>query len=153
MREDLDIKLVEKFPLIFSGKYGGLCVSNGWYPILEAACYQIQGHIDTQSDRIKWANKFNEELEYARANDFEDWDEWKPRESREVPEPVPQFVATQVKEKFGTLRFYSVGGDDFTNGVICMAESMSARMCEVCSAPAVTGQDRGWIRTVCEEHS
>lgn len=64
---------------------------------------------------------------------------------------IPQVVAEQVKEKFGTLRFYTSGGDRLTQGMIWFAEGMSGRVCETCGKP---GQRRGggWIRTLCDEH-
>lgn len=64
---------------------------------------------------------------------------------------VPQTVAAQVKEKFGGLRFYVDGGDEYIHGAIAMAETMSFRICEECGKPG----DRvggGWIRTLCDEH-
>ncbi len=64
---------------------------------------------------------------------------------------VSQVVATQVKEKFGTLRFYYNGGDDVIDGMVRMAESMSAVTCEECGAPGTTG-GQGWITTRCETH-
>ena len=61
-------------------------------------------------------------------------------------------IATQVKEKYGTLRFYYTGGDDFIDGVVSMAESMSAKICETCGAP---GQLREgfWLKTLCDAHA
>jgi len=38
----------------------------------------------------------------------------------------------QVKEKFGTLRFYAAGEDDFISGLIWMAEALSGILCETC---------------------
>ena len=64
-------------------------------------------------------------------------------------EVVAQVTLDQVKEKFGTLRFYYTGGDDVIDGMVRMAESMSGVMCEECSAPAKT-HGPGWIRTICE---
>ena len=64
-------------------------------------------------------------------------------------EVVPQVTLDQVKEKFGTLRFYYSGGDDEISGMVRMAESMSSVMCEECSAPAET-HGPGWIRTICK---
>jgi hypothetical protein len=61
----------------------------------------------------------------------------------------PQFRFTQVKEKFGTLRLYSEGSDDYTDGVVAMAEPMSAVTCEQCGAPG-TQNKGGWISTLCE---
>lgn len=161
MREELDKQLCEKFPDIFKNRNApmnqtcmcwGFSCGDGWYPIIEAMCSNIQWHIDWRLEQIDYAHRFNAELEEARVNDFENWPDWKMRETQKVPEPVTPVVAIQVKEKFGTLRFYYSGGDDFVRGVVRMAESMSARMCEVCSAPATSDPNNGWARTVCSEH-
>jgi hypothetical protein len=58
----------------------------------------------------------------------------------------------QVKEKFGGLRFYYNGGDDYIRGLASMAESMSTSTCEECGAP---GKQRGrsWIYTACDAHA
>jgi hypothetical protein len=64
---------------------------------------------------------------------------------------IPQVVAEQVKEKFGTLRFYTSGGDRLIDGMIWFAESMSGRICETCAKPA-TLRNAGWIVTLCDEH-
>ena len=63
----------------------------------------------------------------------------------EDPEVI-QVEATQVKEKYGTLRFYYLGGNEYINGLISMAESMSAVTCETCGSP---GKSSGgsWIRS------
>jgi hypothetical protein len=160
MREELDKKLCEKYPLIFAQRNGnmretcmcwGFCCGDGWYNILDAMCANIQGHINNRLDSIKWAEKWNAELAEAEANDFEDWPDWKSREPRKIPEPIAQVVATQVKEKFGGLRFYYSGGDELIDGVVRMAESMSDRTCEECGAPG-THTTGGWIQTLCEEH-
>ena len=71
--------------------------------------------------------------------------DWKNRKE----EIVAQVTLDQVKEKFGTLRFYYSGGDDAIDGMVRMAESMSGVTCEECSAPAQT-HGPGWIRTICE---
>lgn len=71
--------------------------------------------------------------------------DWKNKNS----EVVAQVTLDQVKEKFGTLRFYYSGGDDVIDGMVRMAESMSGVTCEECSAPAKT-HGPGWIRTICE---
>jgi hypothetical protein len=59
------------------------------------------------------------------------------------------FRFSQVKEKWGTLRIYYSGGDEFVMGVISMAEAVSAVTCERCGAPGKTN-DSGWISTLCE---
>ena len=58
---------------------------------------------------------------------------------------------TQIKEKFGTLRFYTGPTDDRIQGMIDFAEQMSTVMCEQCGKP---GQLRklSWMQTLCDEH-
>lgn len=64
----------------------------------------------------------------------------------------PQVVATQVKEKFGTLRFYTQGENDGQRGMIRLAQSMSARICECCgSTRDVEETEIGWVKTLCGE--
>lgn len=48
---------------------------------------------------------------------------------------APQGRVVQVKEKFGTLRFYYRGGNDYACGLVDMAVAMSERICETCGAP------------------
>jgi hypothetical protein len=99
---------------------------DGWYQIIDSLCANIQSHIDWQNENFAKGYPRYEKL-------------------------VPQVVATQVKEKFGTLRFYYNGGDDVIDGMVRMAESWSAVACEECGAPG-TQNSRGWIKTLCETH-
>jgi hypothetical protein len=63
---------------------------------------------------------------------------------------VEQVEATQVKEKFGSLRFYVQGGDDNTEEMIGKAEAQSYKICEACSSTEKVFQTKGWIRTTCK---
>jgi len=58
----------------------------------------------------------------------------------------------QVKEKYGTLRFYvsSVGQDVWD--VIDAVERESGTICEVCGEPGKTRYDMSWYMTLCESH-
>lgn len=60
-----------------------------------------------------------------------------------------QVEVLQVKEKFGSLRFYISGGDEHIHGMIEMAERVSARTCEECGAPGKMN-GKGWLRVRCE---
>ena len=60
--------------------------------------------------------------------------------------------AVQVKEKFGGLCFYTYGGDDYIDGLVSMAESMSYYICTECSNPSEKqDNNRGWIYTLCKK--
>lgn len=56
----------------------------------------------------------------------------------------------QVKEKYGGLRIYFSGGDEYVEGIISMAEAMSYKICEICSNKGETNKG-GWISTLCED--
>ena len=58
----------------------------------------------------------------------------------------------QVKEKFGALRFYVTGSDYMIDGMICMAEYMSSRICEECGDKGHLRYG-GWIKTACDKHA
>jgi len=64
-------------------------------------------------------------------------------------EVVPQVTVDQVKEKFGTLRFYYTGGDDYIRGMVALAESLSGVTCESCGNPSEVQNDSGWMRSIC----
>jgi hypothetical protein len=65
----------------------------------------------------------------------------------------PQVIAFQVKEKFGTLRFYADGADQRQAGAIQMAELLSGMICEVCgNRGTLHRRASGWLRTRCEDH-
>lgn len=57
----------------------------------------------------------------------------------------------QIKEKFGGLRIYYSGGDDYISGTIRMAEEMSYKICEVCGQKGQPNKN-GWISTLCDIH-
>jgi len=75
----------------------------------------------------------------------------------------PQVEAEQVKEKFGTLRFYHTfykSGNckyEYMNGVIDFACFLSGYICERCGSVDNVTQTEGWIKSLCkkcmEEHN
>lgn len=62
------------------------------------------------------------------------------------------FADDQVKEKFGTLRFYASGADSRTARIIAGAEWLSGAVCDTCGAPGSI-RPGGWIRTACDAHA
>jgi len=62
-----------------------------------------------------------------------------------------QVVAFQVKEKFGTLRFYVDSFDEKQGAYINFAESMSSKICERCGTiKDVKLRGGGWLQTLCD---
>ena len=172
MQNELDNRLFDKYPKIFRNSHG-FEIDNGWYNIVDKLCNNIQSHIDWGRKTRARALRFNRALKRAIAGDRTSItnfyfykgevpvDHWigdrinqhiRDEEYREVPEIVQQVVAVQVKEKFGTLRFYYSGGNEYVSGLVAMAESMSGVTCERCGTPGRL-QGRGWIKTLCEQHA
>jgi hypothetical protein len=58
--------------------------------------------------------------------------------------------ASQVKEKFGTLRFYMSAETDEMSAAIREAERKSAVTCEICGQPGKS-REGGWILTLCDK--
>jgi len=137
MTEENDKALCQKYPQIFRDRRSdpqqtrmcfGFEHDDGWYDIIDTLCGTIQHHLD-------WKRGLDE---FKTLTD-EEWDE------------SHGTVAVQVKEKWGGLRFYVSNSDDYINGAITLAESLSLRTCEQCGAPGKL-RGRGWVRTLCDEH-
>jgi hypothetical protein len=60
-------------------------------------------------------------------------------------------IAVQVKEKYGTLRFYVNGGTDEIFNWIDEAETKSEKTCEVCGDPGEL-KTSGWCMVRCSKH-
>ncbi len=179
MSPEKDEELCKKYPKIFKDRYAdmrttamcwGFECGDGWYNIIDKLCSNIQGHIDWKRKERCRNLRYNRALKAALAGDtssllryhsyrgqVSDWTLERVHEDiskhtyREVTEKIPQVVAEQVKEKFGGLRFYYRGGDEYISGLAAMAESMSYVTCETCGNPGKSTSG-GWIKTVCEEH-
>ena len=59
---------------------------------------------------------------------------------------------TQVKEKFGGLRFYINGGSDEMYNKITEAEKLSHETCELCGEKGELRTKIRWFTTLCDEH-
>lgn len=58
----------------------------------------------------------------------------------------------QIKEKFGTLRFYIDRGSEEMDARIHKAEVESSTVCELCGEPGERTIIDGWFSTVCQRH-
>ena len=62
-----------------------------------------------------------------------------------------EFRFAQIKEKFGTLRVYCYGSDDYIDGAIRMAEEMSSVTCEITGSVGQLCKSGYWYRTLSSE--
>jgi len=174
MNTDLDQTLCTKYPKLFRDRHApmtetcmcwGFDCGDGWYNIIDQLCWSIQSYLDSKQEQHDRDVVYNVMIQAGLAGDLTLLNEYYKRGlnsnqyiqealikgPRQVEPLIPQVVVTQVKEKFGTLRFYYSGGDDYISGLVSMAEVMSAVTCEECGVP---GKRRhgGWIRTLCDTH-
>jgi hypothetical protein len=68
----------------------------------------------------------------------------------EIGKPL-DYAYAQVKEKFGTIRIYDNGGDEFIDGVIATAEYLSSITCEECGKAGKLCNNGYWLKTLCEK--
>lgn len=138
-----------KYPRMFSRGYGGFAIGEGWFKIIEALCTQIDSHVKWK--RGQRARDLIYNRKQKRNPQVEEYEEFSETGFREVIEKVDHVYVRQIKEKFGGLRFYTNGGDQYVSGLIGMAESWAAQTCERCGE---TGTRRlgGWVRTLCDKH-
>jgi hypothetical protein len=132
MDQQLQNQLFEKYPDLFSNKDKspmescmsmGIECGNGWYDLINSIC-QI---VESLNKNIKDRNRL-----IAGNN-----------------ETIIDFKFDQIKEKFGGLRAYYSGGNDYIRGLVTMAETMSYKICEVCGNKGKVNKS-GWISTLCD---
>ena len=126
MSPELERQLVERYPKIFNV---GAVDSRLPFPMFGIECgdgwYDL---LNTVCGSIQWHLDHNADAD------------------------TEQVTVEQIKEKFGTLRFYESGGDSVTAAYVRIVEDISAKLCEVCGnrGRLRTG---GWIKTLCDTHA
>lgn len=125
MRKELDDELCFNFPLLFIDRNASMRVTN--------MCWGFPG--DGWYNLIREAAEKLEPLIKAYAIEFPN-------------KPVPR--ASQVKEKFGTLRFYLSHGTDEMRKIIEDAEIKSANTCEDCGEYGKLRKG-SWLLTLCDK--
>lgn len=63
-----------------------------------------------------------------------------------------QIIATQVKEKLGTLRFHTREATERQSAMIALARELSSRICDQCGAPCQP-RTSGQHATRCRAHA
>jgi hypothetical protein len=111
----------------------GIACGDGWYDIIDTLCNLIQARVNSVNKIYK--SEFEKNLPTII-----------PIKQRKI-----ECKATQVKEKFGGLRFYIVGGDDYIRGLISYAELLSYKICNICgnNKKDTKEKERGWEYTKC----
>jgi hypothetical protein len=135
MKQELELKLVGKYPKILKD-YGGdkMQTCMAWGMEVGEGWYDL---LDTSMARIQYLCDL-----FTKDND------------KEV-----QLIANQIKEKFGTLRFYySIIGAtdlqcDILSCIISQAERISEQTCEITGKHGHTCVSCGWYKVLCYEEA
>jgi hypothetical protein len=138
-------EIIAKYPKIFEtyngnpGDVNWFGVPEGWLPIIDKLCGSIQHYID-------YVYLSEPNPNYVEGSQYKSDDE---TTHRFIRKGVPQVMCSQMKEKFGGLRFYTFGHDDIVEGMIKMAEYMCDNTCEECGSENDLGMTTGWITVKC----
>ena len=172
MNAELEDKLITKYPKIFidankspqeSCMHWGLEVGDGWYDLIDVLCEALTY---TYSTAVRVDEEDGKRLGVKPYIDKEG------EASYFFNVTAPQVIADQVKEKFGTLRFYyhleyskdnlSLVGTkkypeldainkryaDYIDGIVHFADIASGKTCEVTGAEGVLQKRGGWWKTI-----
>ena len=122
-------ELIDKHPKIFQdyegnpGRINWLDLPDGWVTHVDHLCSAIQSYIDSTV--------------YYKDG---------------VEVRCPQVTCTQIKEKFGELRFYYIGGNDVIEGMVEMTAYLCSITCQKCGSMKQANKQviYGWISIICE---
>lgn len=165
--------LVKKYPELFGvqedsqepfAHFGFEC-NIGWYDIIDKASQIIYSEYKHHLYMQKMYKRDLDDIEKT-IEKRQSWDKDKTREwiiahteasyssyskmAEEEKERLPK--TAQIKEKFGTLRWYVNNADKTSQKIIDFAELMSENTCEVCGEYGKT-YTTGWHKTFCLKHA
>ena len=103
MKVELQSYLKKKFPQLYPVDFSFEC-GTGWFRIILWLSRYLEMYVIQQNE---CAQKHPQQYQ-----------------------PVKPIIARQVKQKFGTLRFYYEGGDEHTTSIISFVEFISGYICE-----------------------
>jgi hypothetical protein len=167
MDRQLDEALCKDFPEIFRNRNGdmrttamcwGFECGSGWEPLIRATCERLMSPVTRTRRDVK---HIKENLAIEDKSGWTDWQKSYYTQERlagleaklkDMEEHIP--VASQVKEKFGGLRFYVHGATEEQYDIIHHAEAMSYYVCEECGTMKTARlYSFGWNRTLCDTHA
>lgn len=148
--------LLRKFPLLYYQYYlpmtetcmcWGFDCGDGWYEIIYELSEQLERHLKrTWYERLLGSKL----VTISRL-----WSKFIGVIYRKLHWRLPRFDyypfgAVQVKEKFGTLCYYTNYHSDELQEIISKYESLSASTCETCGSNGILIQ-QGWWHVTCVE--
>ena len=175
MNEELDKKLVEAFPLLYGDRYASMQSTamcwgfpgDGWFDIIWDLSSKlepiIQKFIDDNPNLSCSNCACDKDKHYAcktktpgkclsihvdPTSEEEPPDNYRACFCDAYVSNHPK--ASQVKEKWGGLRFYMTSGSDEIYDLINKATALSCKTCEECGSPGEE-RDTSWVHTLCDD--
>lgn len=152
MKKELEHKLLKRFKWLYRQYYldkrhtcmcWGFSCGDGWFDILWMLSLAIEDEVNPN-----WFQKNYPELYDVLCNKLCKFKLGAKFVNKFMPY-LPS--AGQVKEKFGTLRFYIDGGSDRIEDLIVIAERATAQTCEQCGDNGHLFT-KGWCYVTCKKH-
>ena len=122
MNEENSDKLVKQFPDLFCNLPFGCECGNGWFSIIWMLCFDIMKECKTR------------DIPVGISEDTE----------------IVNLYISQIKEKFGGLRFYTSVTYDFMDELLDKAEELSEKTCEECGREGSL-RNGPWLKVRCDE--
>jgi len=154
MKNELEENLYKDFPLLYSEHKlpmshtcmcWGFSCGDGWYDLIYDLSSKLEPLIKKQMNAVK----FEDKTCFCGCNLSQ---HTKSAKGLEICKGYEEYhaTATQVKEKYGTLHFYTNGFTDKMNELVNKAELKSQKICEICGKP---GKLRGgyYIQVLCKK--
>ena len=159
MSQDLYELIKEKYPLLVSddmrqpfNAFGVEC-DKGWHPIILAVLDNIYNKYKSSENRVAL---FKQRISEKKYDDFfteervADVLAKAEKDFKECLETLPKIE--QIKEKFGSLRIYLSQTNDYIDGLVNLAETLSAITCERCGDKGKI-YTIGWHKALCPVHA
>lgn len=168
MKRELDEQLCKIAPTLFGDRHAdmrntalcwGFACGDGWYGLLEEAATKLEPLC--KAELVKYAHLEKVWYKYVRkAIGFTVHVPFVFHTLYKVADKLTSMYnnpiywyggpprASQIKEKFGMLRFYMTHQTDEMSAIIVKAESQSSKTCEECGKPGKL-RGRGWSYTRC----
>jgi hypothetical protein len=173
MNEENTRKLLKRFPVLYQDYYSSMMESamcwgfdhlDGWFPIIWQLSLAIEEELGYSFLYKKWLlfkrrffRRWNAAIYKLSPPTREPFKGTTVKEFRHqlglkrfVHFPDTGFKVSQVKEKYGTLRFYTNYVWGHTDTYIELAEILSAHVCEECGEPGKL-YPGGWCITQCSD--
>jgi hypothetical protein len=144
--EEFFEEMAKMFPrLLEKASIRSFGVGSGWHNILMILCTKIYEKVDRDQQLLRYEREYNPNVDEDSGAIV--------KLKTDITSAIDELpVISDVKEKYGTLRFYVYGATDADNISIDFAEALSGVTCEECGSPGERDSNtRGWIKTRCKK--